>query len=50
VLLSVFGGGGAKKASGTSSAASEGDGVVIDRAAQRELQERGLGRLWIRRK
>lgn len=49
VLLSVFGSRGAKNTSGTSSA-SEHEGVVMDRAARRELQERGLGRLWVWRK
>ncbi|KAF2095468.1 MFS general substrate transporter [Rhizodiscina lignyota] len=46
MLLRVFRGS-AKKASGTSSV-SEGE-VILDRAARRELQERGLGRLWIRK-
>ena len=48
VLLRAFNGGSPKKASGSSSV-SDGEGVVMDRAARRELQERGLGRLWIRK-
>lgn len=31
------------------SSTSDGEGVIIDGAAKRELQERGLGRLWWRR-
>lgn len=31
------------------SSTSESDGVIEDGAAKRELQERGLGRLWWRR-
>lgn len=38
----------AKEISGRSSI-SEDDGVMMDGAAKRELQERGLGRLWWRR-
>lgn len=49
VLLKVTGGVNGKKASGGSSR-SEGEGVVIeDGAARREVQQRGLGRLWVRR-
>ena len=32
------------------SSTSEGEGVIVDRAAKRELQERGLGRLWFMRR
>lgn len=38
----------AKQISSRSSTA-ESDGVIVDGAAKRELQERGLGRLWWRR-
>lgn len=40
---------GAKQISSGSST-SEGEGVIVDGAARRELQERGLGRLWWRRR
>ncbi|KAF2503090.1 MFS general substrate transporter [Lophium mytilinum] len=48
VLLRFFRTSSAKKASSASST-SEGQGVVIDGAARREVQQRGLGRLWVRR-
>lgn len=46
VLLKLFRGNSPKKISGTSSASGT---EYLDGAARRELQERGLGRLWIRR-
>ncbi|KAF2817098.1 MFS general substrate transporter [Mytilinidion resinicola] len=48
VLLRFFGTPSAKKFS-SSTSTSEGEGVVIDGAARREVQQRGLGRLWVRR-
>jgi hypothetical protein len=48
VLLRLFGGQQGKEISAGSSV-SEGDGVIIDGAARREVQERGLGRFWFRR-
>lgn len=48
VLLKVFGNKRGKQISSGSST-SEGEGVIVDGAARRELQERGLGRLWWRR-
>ncbi|OCL11204.1 high affinity nicotinic acid plasma membrane permease-like protein [Glonium stellatum] len=47
-LLRFFGDSNTKKISSTSST-SEGEGVIIDGAARREVQQRGLGRLWFRR-
>ncbi|MCJ1353724.1 MAG: hypothetical protein MMC33_003711 [Icmadophila ericetorum] len=48
VLLKVVGNRSAKQISSGSST-SDGEGVVVDAAARRELQERGLGRLWWRK-
>ena len=52
VLLRVFGNGKGKgKGSpGSGSEAGEGDDGFVDGAARRELQERGLGRMWILQK
>ncbi len=49
VLLRIFRRPGPKQTSGESSVGDGGDGPVMDNAARRELQERGLGRLWIRK-
>ncbi|KAF2841872.1 high affinity nicotinic acid plasma membrane permease-like protein [Patellaria atrata CBS 101060] len=49
VLLKFFGNPQAKKISSASST-SEGEGVMIDGAARREVQQRGLGRLWFSRR
>lgn len=48
VLLKVVGNQSAKHVSSGSST-SDGEGVIVDGAARRELQERGLGRLWWRK-
>lgn len=48
MLLRFFGNKRGKQISSGSST-SEGEGVIIDGAARREVQERGLGRLWWRR-
>ena len=48
VLLRLVGNRPAKQVSGGSSV-SEGEGVIEDGAARRELHERGLGRMWWRR-
>jgi len=48
VLMKYFGGAQGKELSGESSTV-EGEGVIIDGAARREVQERGLGKLWFRR-
>ncbi|KAL8927079.1 MAG: hypothetical protein Q9208_002625 [Pyrenodesmia sp. 3 TL-2023] len=45
LLRSVGNGPNAKQISSGSST-SEGEGVIVDGAARREVQERGLGRLW----
>ena len=48
ILLRLFGSKHSKQISSGSST-SEGEGVIVDGAARREVQERGLGRLWWRR-
>ncbi|MCJ1279331.1 hypothetical protein MMC21_007155 [Puttea exsequens] len=50
ILLRVVGNGPAAKQISSRSSTSEGEGVIMDGAAKRELQERGLGRLWMRRR
>ena len=45
LLLRAFGNKRGKQISSGSST-SEGEGVIVDGAARREIQERGLGRLW----
>jgi MFS family permease len=49
LLLKFVGGGPRAKHISSGSSTSEGEGVLMDGAAKRELQERGLGRLWFRR-
>lgn len=49
LLLKFVGNSPAKQISSGSST-SEGEGVIVDGAARRELQERGFGRLWWRRR
>ena len=49
VLLKVVGNGPKAKQISSGSSTSGGDGVIMDGAARREVQERGLGRLWFRR-
>lgn len=49
LLLRFVGKGTKAKQASSGSSVSEGEGVFIDGAARRELQERGLGRLWWRR-
>ena len=49
VLLRVVGKRRKAKQISSGSSTSEGEGVIVDGAARRELQERGLGRLWWRR-
>ena len=49
VLLKVVGNGPEAKQISSGSSTSEGEGIVLDGAARRELKERGLGRLWFRR-
>ncbi|KAL8992574.1 MAG: hypothetical protein Q9169_006996 [Polycauliona sp. 2 TL-2023] len=46
LLLKYVGNGPTAKQASSGSSTSEGEGVVVDGAARRELQERGLGRLW----
>ena len=48
LLLRAFGSKRGKQISSGSST-SEGEGIIVDGAARREIQERGLGRLWWRR-
>lgn len=48
VLLKLVGDGSTKQVSSGSST-SEGETAALDGAARREVQERGLGRLWFRR-
>ena len=48
VLLKVVSNQSAKQVSSGSST-SDGEGAIVDGAAKRELQERGLGRLWWRK-
>lgn len=49
LLLRFVGNGPNSKHVSSGSSTSEGEGVIQDGAARRELQERGLGRLWWRR-
>ena len=49
VLLKLFGKGPNGKQISSRSSVSESEGVIVDGAARREIQERGLGRLWVRR-
>lgn len=49
LLLRFVGNGRRAKQISSGSSTSEGEGVIVDGAARRELQERGLGRLWWRR-
>ena len=49
VLLRFVGNGPNAKQVSSGSSTSDGEGVIQDGAARRELQERGLGRLWWRR-
>ena len=49
LLLKWVGNGPAAKQISSRSSTSEVEGVIMDGAAKRELQERGLGRLWWRR-
>jgi MFS family permease len=49
VLLKKFGNGPRGKQISSRSSASEAEGVIVDGAARREVHERGLGRLWVRR-
>ncbi|KAI4267928.1 MAG: hypothetical protein LQ337_008123 [Flavoplaca oasis] len=46
LLLKFVGNGPTAKQVSSGSSTSEGEGVVVDGAARRELQERGFGRLW----
>ncbi|KAL8685011.1 MAG: hypothetical protein Q9224_006018, partial [Gallowayella concinna] len=46
LLLKYVGNGPSTKQVSSGSSTSEGEGVIVDGAARRELQERGLGRLW----
>ncbi|CAF9943220.1 MAG: hypothetical protein ALECFALPRED_010852 [Alectoria fallacina] len=46
LLLKFAGNGSRAKQVSSGSSTSEGEGVVMDGAAKRELQERGFGRLW----
>jgi MFS family permease len=48
VFLKFFGNPNIKEISGASST-NEGEGVIVDGAARREIQQRGLGQLWFRR-
>jgi len=50
LLLRFVGNGPRAKQISSGSSTSEGEGVIVDGAARRELQERGLGRLWWRRR
>ena len=50
VLLRIFGNGKGKGSPESGSEAGERDGRFVDGAARRELQERGLGRMWILQK
>ena len=49
LLLRFVGNGPRAKQASSGSSTSEGEGIIVDGAARRELQERGLGRLWWRR-
>lgn len=46
LLLKYVGNGPSAKQVSSGSSTSEGEGVIVDGAARRELQERGFGRLW----
>ena len=46
LLLRFVGNGPRAKQVSSGSSTSEGEGVIVDGAARRELQERGFGRLW----
>ena len=46
VLLKVIGNGPRAKQVSSRSSTSEAEGVLVDGAAKRELQERGFGRIW----
>lgn len=48
-LLRLVGNGPNAKQISSGSSTSDGEGVIIDGAARREIHERGLGRLWWRR-
>ncbi|KAI9786377.1 MAG: hypothetical protein M1816_008038 [Peltula sp. TS41687] len=50
VLLNLYSHGPRNKQVSGGSSTSEAQGVIVDRAAQRELQERGFGRLWWKRR
>ncbi|MCJ1383788.1 hypothetical protein MMC17_006902 [Xylographa soralifera] len=49
VLLRVVGNGSKAKQISSGSSTLDGEGIIVDGAARRDLQERGLGRLWFRR-
>ncbi|MCJ1322501.1 hypothetical protein MMC15_007850 [Xylographa vitiligo] len=49
VLLRVVGNGSRAKQISSGSSTIDGEGIIVDGAARRDLQERGLGRLWLRR-
>lgn len=49
LLLRFVGNGPAVKQISSASSTSEAEGVILDGAAKRELQERGLGRFWWKR-
>ena len=46
LLLRFVGNGPGAKQISSGSSTSEGEGVIVDGAARREVQERGLGRMW----
>lgn len=50
LLLRFVGNGPRAKQISSRSSTSEGEGAVVDGAARRELHERGLGRIWWRRR
>lgn len=50
LLLKYVGTGPAAKQISSRSSTNEGEGVIMDGAAKRELQERGFGRLWFTRR
>lgn len=50
LLLRFVGNGPRAKQASSGSSTSDGEGVIVDGAARRELQERGFGRLWWRRR
>ena len=50
LLLRFVGNGPRAKQASSGSSTNEGEGVIVDGAARRELHERGLGRLWWRRR